>query len=421
MNTATGAIHKDRMFLMVASCLSLCVTSMIFILRGDIEGSLTSQFHISKEQMGQIWGPAFLGFTIAIFFCGALIDKIGMRTMHIVSAIGFIGGVTIILVAPQPDLADGEIVTSIWDTTGTTMLWVGFFVMGLSQGVVEGVINPLIATIYPDRKGHMLNVLHAFWPLGFVIGGLVALIMGAMDLAWQFKIGFIILPSIVYLVMCFMREYPQTERVAANVSTGDMFKACLNPLFILLWFCMWLTAATELGPDQWFPTIMDQLTGLKGVMFLMYTAGLMFILRFFFGSVVHKYSPFMVLTVCSVMVFVGLFWLGSLSVGTSAIVAFAAATVFGIGKTFFWPTMLGIAAERFPKAGALGINLMGGAGMLSIYFLLPQMGAQLDKNAGSPGDALIMVSYLAIVLIVVFAALYLFFRSKGGYTAEDIK
>ena len=413
-----SAVHKDRLFLFVASCISLCVTSMIFIIRGDIEGSLTSEFHLSKEQMGLIWGPAFLGFTIAIFICGAAVDKLGMKLMHILSAIGFIGGVILILLAPQPDIPEGEIVSGIFSTTGTTMLYTGFLLMGLAQGVVEGVINPLIATMYKDRKAHMLNVLHAFWPLGLVIGGILAVIMGAVGASWQVKIGIIIIPSLVYLFMCLQKEYPQTERVTANVSTGDMFKACLHPLFILLWCCMWLTAACELAPDQWFPTIMKDLTGLQGTMFLVYTAGLMFILRFFFGSVVHNFSPFLVLAVCSVLVFIGLFWLGSLSTGASVLIAFAAATVFGIGKTYFWPTMLGIVSERFPKTGALGINLMGGAGMLSIYFALPIMGSSLD-TAG-PGEALQSVAYLATVLVVVFGALFFFFQSKGGYKAEKI-
>nr|WP_199915622.1 MFS transporter [Saccharobesus litoralis] len=392
---------------------------MIFIIRGDVEGSLTTEYHLTKEQMGEIWGPAFLGFTIAIFFCGALIDKLGMKRMHVLSAVGFIAGTLMILFAPQPDMADGTTVSGIFSTTGTTMLYGGFLLMGLAQGTVEGVINPLIATMYKDRKAHMLNVLHAFWPLGLIIGGILALIMGALDLAWQIKIGIIIVPSLVYLFMALQKEYPQTERVAANISTGSMFKACLNPLFILLWFCMWLTAATELAPDQWFPSIMKELTGLQGTMFLVYTAGLMFVLRFFFGGVVHKHSPFLVLTICAVLVFVGLYWLGSLDAGSSAIVAFAAATVFGVGKTYFWPTMLGITAERFPKSGALGINLMGGAGMLSIYFMLPIMGKSLD-TAG-PGEALISVSYLAIALVVIFAVLFFGFKAKGGYKAEDIE
>lgn len=417
MNEATS-IHKDRLYLFVVSCISLCVTSMIFIIRGDIEGSLTSEFHLSKEQMGMIWGPAFLGFTIAIFICGAFVDMLGMKRMHILSAIGFILGTVLILAAPRPDLADGEIIGGIYDSTGTTMLWVGFLIMGLSQGIVEGVINPLIATMYGDRKAHMLNVLHAFWPGGLVIGGILALIMGGMGLAWQIKIGIIIIPSLVYLFMALKKEYPQTERVKANISTGGMFKACLNPLFILLWACMWLTAACELVPDQWFPTIMDELTGLKGTMFLMYTAGLMFIARFFFGSLVHTYSPFLVLSISSVLVFIGLYWLGTMSAGTPVIIAFGAATLFGIGKSYFWPTMLGVVAERFPKSGALGINLMGGAGMLSAYFLLPVMGAALDTKG--PGAAVQTVAYLAIILIAVFTALQLASRAKGGYKAAQI-
>lgn len=414
----TSSAYPDRLYLFVVSCISLCVTSMIFIIRGDVEGSLTSEFHLSKEQMGQIWGPAFLGFTIAIFICGALVDKIGMKLMHILSAVGFIAGTVVILVAPQPDLADGAIVESVFSTTGTSMLWIGFMLMGLSQGIVEGVINPLIATMYGERKGHMLNALHAFWPGGLVIGGILALVMGGLGLAWQIKIGIIILPSLVYLVMALKKEYPQTERVAANVPTSTMFKACLSPMFILIWVCMWLTAASELAPDQWFPTIMDELTGLTGTMFLVYTAGLMFVARFFFGSVVHKYSPFLVLAVCSVLVFIGLYWLGSMTAGTPIIMAFAAATIFGIGKSYFWPTMLGIVAERFPKSGALGINLVGGAGMLSVYFALPIMGAQLDTQGG--GAALQMISYLAIALVVIFTALHLFTRAKGGYKAESV-
>lgn len=413
-----GAIHPHRMWLFVASCISLLTTSMIFAIRGDIQAALSADFHLSGEQMGLIWGPAFWGFTIAIFICGALVDTLGMKLMHALSSIGFILGVSLVLMAPKPDLADGVLVESIFATKGTTMLYIGFLAMGLSQGVVEGVINPLAVTIYPDKKGKMLNMLHAWWPAGMIVGGLLAFAMTKAEASWQVKLGTIIVPAVVYLVMCLMRPYPQTERVAAKVSTVDMFKECLKPMFILMFLLMWLTAATELGPDQWFPTVMKDLTGMEGILFLCYTAGLMFVLRFFFGGVVHKFSPFAVLTVCAVLVGVGLFWLGSLKVGVSGLVALAAATVFGIGKTYFWPTMLGIVSERFPKGGALAINLMGGAGMASIAVILPIMGRKLD-TAGA-GAALKMVSVLAIVLVVVFGILFAAFQAKGGYKAEQI-
>jgi MFS family permease len=411
-------VHANRGWLFTASCISLLTTSMVFAIRGDIQAALSSEFHLSGEQMGLIWGPAFWGFTLAIFACGVLVDWLGMKLMHAISSIGYLVGIGLVLAAPQPDLADGTIVESIFAHKGTAMLYWGFLAMGLSQGIVEGVINPLATTIYPDKKGKMLNVLHAWWPGGMIIGGLLAFFMTKAGVSWQIKISTIAVPAVIYLVMCLMRTYPQTERVAAKVSFGDMVTGTLKPLYILLFLCMWLTAAVELGPDQWFPTLMKDLTGMEGILFLCYTAGLMFVLRFFFGGVVHKFSPFSVLIVCSILTGIGLFWLGSLKTGASVAIAFMAATVFGVGKTYFWPTMLGIVSERFPKGGALAMNLMGGAGMLSIAVVLPIMGGQFDKLGA--GAALRSVSYLTIILIAVFTVIHLGFKKKGGYKVEEI-
>jgi MFS family permease len=286
--------------------------------------------------------------------------------------------------------------------------------MGLSQGLVEGVINPLIATIYADEKTRKLNMLHAWWPGGLVIGGLLAaLLTSAFDAAWQIKLGTIAVPAIVYLAMSLSLAYPATERVVSNVSTGDMWRQAARPLFLLLFICMWMTAAAELAPDQWFPAVMSALVPqLQGVLFLVYTAGLMFLLRFYGSGIAHR-APISTLIVCSVLTAVGLFWLGSLQPGASPVVAFAAATVFGIGKTFFWPTMLGVTAEQFPRGGALLLSLMGGAGMLSVAVAIPIMGARIDQYG--PGAALQLIAGLGVILAVVFLGVYAFFAARGGY------
>ncbi len=421
MSDDNNNVHAHRTWLFIASCISLLTTSMVFAIRGDIQGALSADFHLSGEQMGLIWGPAFWGFTLAIFACGFLVDFLGMKLMHAISSLGYIIGVALVLLAPKPELADGVIVEGIFATTGTTMLYVGFLVMGLAQGIVEGVINPLAATIYPDKKGKMLNILHAWWPGGMIIGGLLAFSMSKADVSWQIKLSTICIPAIIYLVMCLMRKYPQTERVAGGVSFGDMVAGTFTkPLFYVIFILMWLTAAVELGPDQWFPSLMGELTGMNegGILFLCYTAGLMFVLRFFFGGVVHKFSPILVLVACSIITGLGLFWLGSLPEGSPAAIAFVAATVFGIGKTYFWPTMLGVVSEQFPKGGALAMNLVGGAGMLSIAVVLPKMGAQFDSLGA--GAALKSVSFLTIILLVAFVAVHLVFQKKGGYKAEEI-
>jgi hypothetical protein len=240
----------------------------------------------------------------------------------------------------------------------------------------------------------------------------------AFNASWQLKLATILVPAAIYLVMAFTMPYPQTERVTSNVSTAEMWRETAKPLFLLLFVCMWMTAAAELGPDQWFPTVMGALVPqLQGVLFLVYTAGLMFLLRTFGSGIAHK-NPIGTLFVCSILTALGLYWLGSLQPGTSAIVAFAAATLFGVGKSYFWPTMLGVTAEQFPRGGALLISLMGGAGMLSVAVALPIMGARIDKLG--PAAALQMVAALGGILAIIFGGLFLYFKARGGYRAIQL-
>jgi MFS family permease len=401
-------MNKQKLF--VASCVSLVTTAMVFAIRGDIEGSMSAAFQLTKEQIGTIWSPAFWAFTVAIFISGALVDTVGLRALHILSALGYLVGVTVVLLAPHPVAP----VPSVFAETGPTLLYVGFMIMGLSQGLVEGVINPLVATIHSDQKTKRLNMLHAWWPGGMIIGGLLAVAMTQLfGASWQLKLATILVPAVVYLAMAATMEYPKTERVTSNVSTGAMWSEAAKPLFLLLFVCMWMTAAAELGPDQWFPSVMGALVPqLQGVLFLVYTAGLMFVLRTFGSGIAHN-SPLGTLVVCSILTGIGLYWLGGLQPGASPLVAFAAATLFGIGKTYFWPTMLGVTAEQFPRGGALLISLMGGAGMLSVAVALPIMGAKIDQFGA--GAALQFVSILGAILTVVFGGLFLYFKAKGGY------
>jgi MFS family permease len=407
-------MNKSKLFFV--SCVSLVTTSMVFAIRGDIASPMSSAFQITNEQMGLIFSPAFWAFTIAIFISGALVDVVGMRALHIVSALGYIVGVGLILLAPLPSAP----VPSILGETGTLMLYLGFLVMGLSQGLVEGVINPLVATIYPDEKTRKLNMLHAWWPGGLVIGGLLAAALTTMfDSPWQVKLACIAVPAVAYLFMAFTLQYPKTERVVSNVSTSEMWRETGKPLFLVLFVCMWMTAAAELGPDQWFPLVMDALVPqLQGVLFLVYTAGLMFLLRFYGSGIAHK-APIATLFVCSLLTAVGLYWLGGLQPGASPLVAFAAATVFGVGKTYFWPTMLGVTTEQFPRGGALLLSLVGGAGMLSVAVALPIMGAQIDRFG--PGAALQYVAMLGVVLAFIFGGMFAYFNARGGYRAVKLE
>jgi MFS family permease len=406
-------MDKPKLFL--TSCVSLVTTAMVFAIRGAVGDAICGAFHLTHEQLGLIFSPAFWCFTIAIFISGAIVDAVGMRTLHVLSALGYIVGVGLIIFAPRPVSA----VTSIFDDTGTTLLYSGFMVMGLSQGLVEGVINPLVVTVYGNQKTRRLIMMHAWWPGGMMIGGLVAFAMTRVFHArWELEMATILLPALAYLLLALSLEYPQTERVQLGVSTRQMWGETTRPLYVLLFCCMWMTSAMELGPDQWFPSVMSALVPqLQGVLYLVYTAGLMFLLRSFGNGVAYK-SPIGTLLVCSGLAGVGLYWLGGLQVGTaSPLIAFMAATVFGIGKSFLWPTMLGVTAERFPRGGALAVSLMGGAGMASAGIAVPIMGARMDHYG--PGAALKLMATLGAVLVAVFLGLRIYFMSRSGDPRGD--
>ena len=180
---------------------------------------------------------------------------------------------------------------SLFDNTGTTLLYFGFLVMGLSQGLVEGVINPLTVSVYPEEKTRRLVMLHAWWPGGIVIGGLLSYGMGKMGFDWQAKLCVVLLPAVVYGVMILGTKFPPTERVAAGVSAGSMFKELGQPLFIILWLSMFLTAASELAPGQWVDIALTRTVGMKGVILLIYVSGMMFVMRHFAPALGRRLSP----------------------------------------------------------------------------------------------------------------------------------
>ena len=407
-------MNPRRLF--VASCIALITTSMVFSIRGDILDSLGADFRLSKEQLGLILGPAFWGFTLSILIGGSLVDFFGMRRLLLISAAGYLIGPAAIIFAPRNESSFG-------------VLYGAMLILGLSQGLVEGVINPLCATMYPNEKTRRMNILHAWWPGGLIIGGLasygITKLLGldagvippeTRTFGWQIKLALISVPALIYAVMVWSEKFPATERAAAGVSNSEMIGELFKPMFILWWICMWMTASTELGPDQWVGSVITNLAGMQGILILVYTAGLMFLLRFFGGGLTHGTSPMVVLTASAILSGLGLYWLSTVTTPTEA---FLAATVFGVGKTYFWPLMLGVTSERFPKGGPLALAVMGGTGNLAVAFILPLMGGWYDQFGAAA--AFRYVSILPAFLTVIFAGLYFYYKSQGGYRAVELK
>jgi len=376
---------SSRRLLFVCSCIALITSAFTFVVRGDVMQQMGNAFSFDQTQKGSLEGAVFVGMALSMLGGGFVCDLLGMkRIMYLACASHLLGSLGTIL---APKLLGTDV------DTNTSFNWLYFnsILMGCGNGLTEVAINPLIATLYADKKTHYLNILHAWWPGGLVIGGLSAFGISALyakdsgiDMSfiplahWQVSLCLIVLPAIIYGIMLIPSKFPHTERVASGVSNSAMFKECLRPMFILWGVCMLMTAATELGPQKWQNSVMESTAHVSGTLILVYTSGMMFILRHFAGPIAHKISPTGLLAVSSVLAGIGLFLL---STANSGVTAFAYATIFGLGIAYFWPTMLGVTAERFPKGGALAMALMGSIGNLAISQVLPQMGRIVDTYA----------------------------------------
>jgi MFS family permease len=321
-----------------------------------------------------------------------------------------------------------------------SIIWIGAVITGIGWGLVETVVNPLTATVYPDEKTGKLNALHAWWPGGLIAGGLLGYGLGQAGVSWNIKLALVLIPATIVVLLCLGLKFPPTERAASGVSMGEMFKELLKPMFLVLFCSMFLTAASELAPGQWVDLALTRTVHMQGILLLVYVSGIMFVARHFAGPIAHKLSPIGLLWISCLLASLGLLLL---SVANSPVTGILAATVWGCGVCFMWPTMLATASERFPRGGALLMGLMGTAGTLSITFVLPQMGKifdtkkvelaggdsafkvlsgdKLDQVLGAASQASFQaVAILPAVLLIVFGAIWLYDRSQGGFKASKL-
>jgi MFS family permease len=442
-----AAYNKSRLFLV--SSIALIAAGMANALRTDTSTALKSVFfdpidpaHAAAKIAGVLAVP-FLGFACTIAICSPLLDYISMGLFLRLAAL-FVGGGTVLMAYAN--------VVSTGAAAGDT-LWYGALIAGIGWGLVETVINPLIATLYPDEKTGRLNALHAWWPGGLVIGGLLGVWLSSLGISWQIKLALVAVPAIVAIVLSFGLAFPPTERQAAGISAGEMFRELLNPMFFVLFCSMFLTAASELAPGAWVQVALTQTVHMPGILLLVYVSALMFAMRHFAGPLVHKLSAIGLLWVSCLLASIGLV---ALSFANSPITGLLAATIWGTGVCYMWPTMLATASERFPRGGALLMGLMGTAGMLSIQFVLPRIGAIYDaKTAEAVGGSAAVATLQATVdaggagaaaaqtmldqahafaaqvsfrdfaicpavLLIVFGIIWLRDRSAGGFKGEKI-
>ena len=407
----------DRRGYLFATCfIALIATSGGFIVRAMLLDNVwQGMFNLSETEKGEIFGAGLWPFAISIVLFSLVIDRIGYKTAmwfavicHFVQAIMLMSAG---MFAPLEGADAAAIVEA--NRSGYWWLWMGSFVGALGNGTIEAVINPVIATVYSKAKTKWLTILHAGWPGGLVLGGVLALGTQNLGIDWQWQVAVILLPVVVYAFMLVAATFPVNERVAAGIPYLTMLRQAgvigalvvvglillelgrvfgIDPgttrfwilglvmiygfaiggalgrgLFIILLFLMIPLATVELGTDSWIKSLLGPVMnefGLDGLWVLIYTATIMMLMRLFvIGPLSKIWSPVAILAVSSCFAALGIYLLGSVEAAALILIT---ATIYGIGQAFFWPCTLGLVSEQFPEGGALTINSIAGVGMLGV-------------------------------------------------------
>jgi MFS family permease len=348
-------IQPKKLF--IASCLALLVTSLSFGIRAGIMDSLMVEFHLDAKQMGLIAGTAFWGFPLAIIVGGMIVDIIGIKRILLLAFLFHLIGIIFTIFS-----------------VGFMSLYISTLFVGMANGLVEAACNPLVTTIYPNNKTTKLNHFHFWFPGGIVIGSLISYGCTEIGINWQWQMATMLIPTIIYGYIFYKLDSPATERVASGISTKEMYKAILAPLFIFMVICMLGTSITEIFTNQWVGVLLQNVTK-SAILVLTLVAAIQAFGRSMAGYVVPWISPVRLLIASAITATIGMYLLSVLNGN----LIFLGAVVFGIGVTYFWPTMLGFVSENMPKTGALGINILGGLGTFAVSIYMFFMGGYYDN------------------------------------------
>ncbi len=422
MSTLQNDANNNKVFW--GCFIALIATGFGFIARMFLINTWAAEFGLDPAQAGRLAGIGIWPFAVSIILFSLFIDKIGYKVAMLVAFLGHIiwaiMGVSAYFISKggNPEL-------------GFQLVFWGSLILALGNGSVEAFINPVVATMFNKEKTKWLNILHAAWPGGLVLAGLITIFIDHVP--WFIKVGLIAVPALIYFFMLIGSKFPKNERETAGVSYKEMLQEFgiygaavvsflmtlqlmdffreIDPNYFiglgvamvvafgiytqrlgrgLLFFLILIMlplATTEIGTDGWITGIMEGVVKFHPGWVLVYTSAIMCVLRFYAGPIVHKLSPLGLLVLSSILAIAGLLWLAG---ANGAFIIFAAATLYALGKTFFWPTMLGVVSEQTPKGGALTLNAISGIGMLAVgtlgfpYIGVLQTQEQQNALASSP-------------------------------------
>ena len=385
--------NKNKLF--IASALSLFVTAVAFGARSGHLVPWMNEFGLTAAEAGWIASAFLWGVTVSVLLFGLLVETWGMAKVIAVLFTSQFAGIVLTVFA-----------SGFWSLFFATLF------IGVAAGCVNAACNPLVTALYPNEKTARLNLFHMWNSIGIAVGGLMVFFFNRINVNWRIQIGLLVIPTLLYGMMFFRQKFPVTERTLLGGSYKDMVKAIVSPLFLFIAFLMILSSSIEFGANQWIPALFEKTvidlfgeSAFGSVLILVWISLTIALARLFATPVVRQFSPVGVLLLSALLAGIGIYLI-SVSQGC---VIFVAATIFAFGIAYFWPNMLGLAADRRPMSGALGLAIIGGMGSLGGAIIQPIIGSVFDRELQQHADQLAAgaatIQYLIVIpvfLAVVF-------------------
>jgi MFS family permease len=374
MNNTTAA-NAQR--LLWAGFFSIFANGVGFAVRGRILVDWGREYGFTQKELGDITGGGLWGFGLMIIAGALFADFIGYGRL-------MAGAFVLHVLSAVLQMCTGAIAYRFGPPGVYWSLTLAMLMYSFANGLCEVVVNPMVATLFPKQKTHYLNILHAGWPGGLIAGGVISYLLNdVIKVHWIIQMSLFLIPVAIYGVMLAGQRLPRSEAQEAGLPLKTMLMEFLAPVLLLLLVIHAMVGYVELGTDSWIQKITGNImaSAMAGTLLFIYTNILMFTLRFFAGPIERHINPLGLLFGAAVIACCGLLLLSN---AVGIILCVLAVSVYGIGKTFFWPTMLAVVSERFPKGGALTLGAVGGVGMLSAGLLgAPGIGFQQDYYATS--------------------------------------
>lgn len=396
----TPTVSRGWYFLL--SYLAYSAYSVDFVVRAHLQPQLITLYHLDANTfvLHNLLNTMGLFFGVIIFGC--LVDKLNFRTCFIwVWILQVLGLMKLLILTPQMPIQ-----------TLHHHYSVGMLLMGLGEGGIFAIIHPLVtfAFHHPNRsKINIMHYLHTNWPLMIMIVCALEWYVGKNQLHWTNNIYALFLFPCLYLIVALIIPLPNQ---ASNhpIPLSSKIRPTLRPGFVLLFFCMVFTSTIEHTPQAWFIYVTDDELHVPWIYYVLFFNGIQVVLRLACSLITRWISPPGLLGVAAILSCISLYILGQ---DISATTNWIGLGLFAISNAWYWPSFITMAVDRYPLSGSLGMALMNSAGYLSFILTVPTITKLATKEGVN--NAFYSLSWYSILTFILLSAVYIFFRSQGGY------